>query len=341
MDLKVLGRLVALMSNTAPIVANASCLEKVETVTQCPMTSLAAEARGLLTELERPDALAEAIIARVTAVPGAAADLAPLVDAAFTSSKTTLLGLVREAKTVEEQSALLLLATEMRCAANEVDVATLRPFMTSRSTEVRVRAALVVLKRSDGCDHAAVGSATGARQDAVKILNDALSREQPPTVLLDVARIGITASPLMPVLLKKLDAPLVSTVQAFTAMKYRARPAVPRLVSLLEDPRLGALHADILHAISSIRPSPDKARGSILKLIQRSPTLLPESARALADIEAPTSPSEFEYLSRLYRKQCADGSRVPGRVEVERCEALVASLGTLGSRGNHVFVPLE
>jgi hypothetical protein len=142
----------------------------------------------------------------------------------------------------------------------------------------------------------------------------------------------------MPVLLKKLDAPLVATIQPFGAMKYRARPAVPRLVQLLEDPRIGSLHPEILRALSLIRPSPDKARASILKVIQRTPQMLPEAARALADIEAPTSASEFEYLNRLYRKQCTDAPR--DSAAAERCEALVASMGSLSARGSHVFVPL-
>lgn len=339
-DQKVLARLIALCSNTAPLVASQQCLvaSKPGADQQCATTSLAREARDLLIDLERPDEVAQAIVARITSVPGAAADLAPLVEPAFVPSKIQLLNLVRDAKSVDEQAALLLLASEMRCASSDVEPAIVRPFLTSLSPEVRVRAALVVLKRSDGCDQTAASVANGARQEALKVLNDALAREQPPTLMVDIGRLGITASPLMPVLLKKLDSPLVATVQAFAAMKYRARPAVPRLVQLLEDPRLGSLHPDILRALSQIRPSPDKARSGILKAIQRSVAVLPEGARALADIEAPTSPSEFEYLNRLYRKECVDAE--PESARAERCSDLVASLTSLGARGNHVFVPL-
>ena len=342
-DAKVLSRLVALASNTAPLVVSAQCLQLVKAGDegQCIGTSLAAETRELLIELDRPSDLAQAILQRVAAVPGSAADLAPLVEPAFGPSKVALLSLVRDAKSVEEQGALLLLASEMRCGASDVETAMLRPFLSSRSLEVKVRAAAVIMKRSDGCDHNAAPVAGGARQEATNVLTDALTREQPPSVMNDIVRLGITASPLMPVLLKKLDAPLVATVQAFAAMKYRARPAVPRLVALLDDPRIAPLHSEILRALSAIRPSPEKARGSILKVIQRTPNVLPEAARALADIEAPTSPSEFEYLNRLYRKQCAEASRSPGRRELERCEGLVASLTSLGARGSHAFVPLE
>lgn len=323
----MLPRMVELASDTLPLAPDLACLQG----TTCLATSNAEQARGALAALP-PERIAPVLISRVLAMPQSAADLAPLAEQVFGDRASDLLPALKQARSIEQQAALLLIGAELDCAANDVDVSFIKPFLVSQSELVKVRAALVVLKRSDACEHAAAPSQVGARAQAVAVLNAALEREQPPTLLDDLTRIGTTASPLLPTLLRKLSAPTKPVIAAIAAMKFRARPAAKSLAGLLDEAQHAPLAADVLRALSAIRPSPETVRSAVFRAVQRSALVLPEASRVLADIEAPTSPSEFEFLSRLYRSQC--------KPDPTQCAGLAKSLAAVASRSNHSFEPL-
>jgi len=330
-------RLADLASEDVKLFDSKECLEEhsAGVAVDCPMTTIGNYARLVLLQLPS-DRVATVMVERVLQDPNAAEALAPLVANVYGDRASALVPELKRAKTVEQQSAMLLLATELDCAASDVDVASLKPFLMSTSEPVRVRAALVVLKRSDGCDHTAAPVGGGAREQATRIVADAVDRDQPPSILADLHRIGTAASPAIPSLLKRLDKD-VRVLVVLGGIKFRARTTAPRLAAMLEDPAHKAVHRDVLKALSLIRPGPEQVRQAILASVQRQSSLLPEGARALADIEAPVNAGELEYLSRLYRTQCkADNAQYSFRKQSD-CHTTNSALTSLAARSGLRF----
>ncbi len=332
------ARLAELAREDTPLYDSRQCLEDRAkgVASDCPMTTVGDHARAVLVQI--PAELAgRVMIERVLLDPKSAEALSTLVGRVFGERASAIVPELLRVKRVEQQAALLLLATELGCAGSAVDVASLKPFLSSRSELVRTRAALVLLKRSDGCEHAAVPAQSGAREQAVRIVAAAITRDAPLSVLEDLRHIGTTGSPLIATLIERLDHHDTRVLPVLGAMKFRARETAAKLAELLA--ANGELDAqkETLRALSLIRPRPDQVRDAILRSVQRSGELLHEGTRALADIEAPLSASEFEFLSRLYRAQCKDAGGSYSYRRNSECRATSSALSTLASRSGHDF----
>jgi hypothetical protein len=126
-------------------------------------------------------------------------------------------------------------------------------------------------------------------------------------------------------------------LRVFARVGPAASPAIPVLITVLEDRKQAPLWSSAREAVGSIGPQAARAKSAILwELRESSFELLPPAVTTLARIDAKLDPAEFAALVRAYRKDCEIGGGLPTESGSDACPEVSKSLARLATLGGHV-----
>lgn len=141
----------------------------------------------------------------------------------------------------------------------------------------------------------------------------------PPDVLVAARRMRAAAAPLLPALVSVLDSEdeslRNSALFALTSMGEAARPAIPKIRSLLTqnaspDDVDGYDMTYLLDVIGAARPAPQSVTSAIMSAVRRYPGLFDEAAAVLVTLKANLRVSDRRILRRAYDEACADAGSI-------------------------------
>lgn len=312
-------------------------------------TSNAWRARRVLLPYQRDPELGEAIARRTVEHPPSAPAFVRLLreGGPIGTFLPAFLGALKDARTPDAEAALLqvILATGVSASGDAMSAALVRT--TSPDATVRRRAALIVVALSAHGELTHPKEGADALGRALALLGGELRDPSTEGVAADMARARMDSRAptlLVPALVYRLqrnprDVPDVLAVLA-SAMEG-AEPALPLILRRLAAPEPTPLLPELCRVVEAIGERAKAAKPLLLGKVQGAGYDLSAVLSALARIEAPLSPAEWQRVLKAYEADCGDAHSPVhfGLTREQHCNEAEGALVTLAQVNHFPYNP--